>query len=59
MRAAQRTDLMFLKSALLMGGPRYCYNLTVIASFRATLLFAWMRGPGPSNMRAVGGVSSY
>ena len=34
-------DLMFLNSTLLMGGPRYCYNSTVSASFRISLLFAW------------------
>ena len=28
---------------IINGGPRYCYKLTVSASFRVNLLFAWRR----------------
>ena len=39
--AARRFDVLNLD--ILMGEPRYCYNSTVSASFRISLLYAWQR----------------
>ena len=39
--AASSFDILNLD--IINGGPRICYNLTVGASFRVSLLFAWQR----------------
>ena len=39
--AASCFDILNLD--IINGGSRYCYNLTVSASFRVSLLFAWRR----------------
>ena len=39
--AARRFDVLNID--IINGSPRYCYNLTVSASFPVSLLFAWRR----------------